>query len=322
MRSLAGLPRGSIQKVNVPACVQAVTSILACAHSDSVKSKPTLLSNLGKLVQAQAPLRQHLRRDRKLQKHISDLFAVASAGSDLFTNPIDVSQLATAQLKLGQYSSEFWARIERWGLGTLSGRAFSNVVHAYAKLHQHCGAPRPSVNLQKCMWHALQERDHRLAAEMNSQNLSNIWWSFATLGMVVPAQTHDALQSATIRLAPVMPPQEVANIWWAFATLALVVSAQTHDALQSATVRLAPAMAPQSVANILWALGVQTQLERELGDGASVSDEVIAGMSARLLQLYHAGEMFSPEEVGQVHPDLPLHTSRCRSAPVSVSAHA
>lgn len=148
MWSLAALPRGSIQKVSVPACVQAVASILSCAHSDSVKSSPPFCpTSASELVQAQAPLRQHLRRDRELQKHISDLFSISSAGTDSFTNPIDVSQLATAQLKLGQYCSEFWARIERSGLGTLSGRASSNVVHAYAMLHQQCGAPRPSVNL-------------------------------------------------------------------------------------------------------------------------------------------------------------------------------
>lgn len=251
MQSFASLPRRCIGRADLSICTQAISSILSCAHVAAFRSKPRLLSDLGKTLQAQPALRHHVRDIPDIQRAISTLFSLAAGDPDLFSNPVNVSQLATAQLKTGHYSSDFWARVELAGLDGMSAREFSNIVHAAAKLRDECGAPPPSRSMQQCMWRALRAGGHRMAAEMNSWDVSNIWWALAKLELHVPADIADALAATTARAARRMVPQEAANTWWAFAALGLAVPAPTHASLHASTAALAPDMTPQGVA-ITW----------------------------------------------------------------------
>lgn len=252
MQQLASFPRGSIGRSDLSATVRAVNTTLAAAAA--VRSKPRLLSDLGKTLQAQPGLRGALHRSPDFRGHLASLFSLAAADPTSFSDAVNASQLATAQIKTGHYSAAFWASLERCGLRGLPPRQFANVVYAAAKLHAACGAPRPSTGLQQRIWHALEAGGHRLTAGMTPQHVANVWWALAALNLSVPAPSLDVLKAAAVRVAPDMAPQNVSNILWAFAVLGVHMDGLCAP-MEAAVVAVAPHANPQVVSNTLWAWG-------------------------------------------------------------------
>eukprot|EP00892_Ulva_mutabilis_P009339 jgi/Ulvmu1/6778/UM030_0116.1 len=250
IQQLAAFPRGSIGPADIPATVQVVNNTLALAKT--TRRKPRLLSDLGKALQAQRSLSLRLHHSPDFQRHLSTLFSLAAADPFSFSDPIDISQLATAQVKIGHYSAAYWAALERHGLRTLPSRQFANVVHAAAKLTANVAAPRPSAGLQQRVWHAAEAGGHRLMAEMSGAHISNLWWAFATLNLEVPPTTRDVLTAATARLALTMTPQSVSITLWAFATLRQPIDG-LFVVLERAVVATAPHANPQNVGITMWA---------------------------------------------------------------------
>lgn len=250
MQQLAAFPRGSIGRTDLPATIRAVNTTLACATA--VRAKPRLLSDLGKTLQAQPDLRRGLRRSPEFRAHVASLFALAAADPCSFSDAVNASQLATAQIKTGHYSPPFWTGLERAGLRGLPPRQFANVVYAAAKLHADLAAPRPSPGLQQRVWHAVEAGGHRMAAGMSPQHVSNVWWALATLGLEVPPATLDVLKAATVRVAPEMAPQNVSIVLWAWASMQLAVEGLVVP-MEAAVAAVAPRANAQAVANTLWA---------------------------------------------------------------------
>ena len=252
MQQLAAFPRGSIGRTDLPAIIRAVNTTLACATA--VRAKPRLLSDLGKTLQAQPDLRRGLRRSPEFRAHVASLFSLASADPCSFSDAVNVSQLATAQIKTGHYSPAFWTGLERAGLRGLPPRQFANVVYAAAKLHADLAAPRPSPGLQQRVWHAVEAGGHRMAAGMSPQHVSNVWWALATLDLEVPPATLDVLKAATVRVAPEMAPQNVSIVLWAWATLRLRPE-RIVPPLTATLPRVVPLMSDQHLSNVCWAWG-------------------------------------------------------------------
>lgn len=248
-QQLACLPRHSIGKSDIPATIEAVNATLSCATA--ARNKGRILSDLGKALQTHPGLSLQLHRSPDFRHHLSTLFSLAAADPRSFSDPVNVSQLATAQVKAGHYSPDFWAALERYGLRSLPSRQFVNVLHSAAKLHADASAPGMSSALQDRMWHALEAGGHRLMADTSVQNIANLWWAFATLGLAVPPAVQDVLKAATVRAASAMNAQEVSLVLWAFATLRLPVDGM-FVSLERAVAATAPHAQQQSLSKVMW----------------------------------------------------------------------
>lgn len=68
--------------------------------------------------------------------------------------------------------------------------------------------------------------------ESNPQNLTNILWAFATMGVMPPNTLIDRAVERFMQLLPFYNPQGVANTVWAFAMLGLSPGEEAHCALR------------------------------------------------------------------------------------------
>lgn len=285
MGTLAALPPYPIRPDQLPSWAKTISVIASCALHDETQYQPALLSDLGGFLRAQESLYMLCRKDNEFQENIATLFSLAAADPILILNPVEVARVAVAQANIGQYSSDFWAGLERSGVDALDAEQFSVVVHAAAMLQREFGAPPPSAALQQHMLRALQARDHAIVGGLRAIRVSDLWWAFAVFGLALPDGAHAALQSATVRHASAMSKQDVICIWWAFSKGQRAVPPETHDALVSATLQLLPTLRLSGVCFNLWALAVlkvQSKIWHRGGEQARLSHGAVSNMTARM----------------------------------------
>ncbi|CAK0827327.1 unnamed protein product [Prorocentrum cordatum] len=86
-----------------------------------------------------------------------------------------------------------------------------------------------------------------------SQELSNIVWAFATVGLTHPPLFESILEVAVQRRAE-LPPQNIANMLWAYAKLGVPSRWRLFPPLLEVTEQNLEAYKPQEVSAILWAV--------------------------------------------------------------------
>ena len=98
-------------------------------------------------------------------------------------------------------------------------RSVATIMYSLAKLHQtrKLNANRSPALIE--LWDALDSGAIRVASEMNSQEVANTVWGYATLGRQPGDETWRALETSAKRVAPEMNSQNVANTVWGYATL-------------------------------------------------------------------------------------------------------
>ena len=170
---------------------------------------PHSLHNLAEIVHRHPALLPQLQqRPYKLQ--IQMLFDRVCQHEGLYTDPHAVSQVALAQVKLGEYCPAFWHSMPEEGICSWNAQAASDVVYAYGKLHRMGIAPPPDDR-----WKRMQTAIvRRHAPGFNVQMVSDCAWSVATQR----ASLQDALeplQQAAVRVAPNMKTQHVLSTLWA-----------------------------------------------------------------------------------------------------------
>jgi hypothetical protein len=151
------------------------------------------------------------------------------------------------------------AELERLAATTAAemiAQEVANVMWAAATVRAQSEKRANAMRVQTLSHEAertLCQAAERVAAQMNSRDVSITLWALAVMGEAPPAALSRALLDAAERVALDMNPQTVANTLWALATLGVAPHAGLKQALCAAAERAAPAMVPQEVANTLWA---------------------------------------------------------------------
>ena len=100
--------------------------------------------------------------------------------------------------------------------GRFPARNLAKVFHAIATL---CATRRLDVpdDTVEETWAALDGAAVQAAPDMNSQDVGNALWAYATLGKMPERKSWEALEGAAARVAPDMEPQHLSNALWAHA---------------------------------------------------------------------------------------------------------
>ena len=152
-----------------------------------------------------------------------------------------------AASKVGEFDASHCA-LTLWSLAKLSA-----LTKSIANISDDGG--KNAYEAPPALLDALMLRARDTAASARPQNVANIIWACATLGLRPSPDLVDALSKRITVSAGAYASQAVSNILWAFASLRLEPSEElTQVLLQRATAVLAESSA-QGVANTAWALG-------------------------------------------------------------------
>ena len=164
--------------------------------------------------------------------------------------------------------------------GQFDARNLSNATHGVAKLHEAGRLKAGRDGSVDDALAALETAAARMAPGMNSHDLANIAYAYATLGRMPGEETWAAIETAVARTAPSMESQHLANSAWAYAKLGKVPGEETWAALDAAAVRLAPTMTAQNSANAAWAFAKlgRTPGEKTLAAQEAAARRVAPGM--------------------------------------------
>jgi hypothetical protein len=140
--------------------------------------------------------------------------------------------------------------------GRLHGQAVANVSHAVAKMSAAGKLAANDADVPGTRA-ALEKRVGLVASKMESQQVANSIWSFATLGRMPGAGAMPALEVAVVRFGPSMNVQDISSTVLAYGKLGMMPGVAAWAALEAAVVREGPCGTnAQAVANTLW--GVST----------------------------------------------------------------
>ena len=103
---------------------------------------------------------------------------------------------------------------------------------------------------------ALLARASITVKSFKPQEVANLMWALATLGMDPGAELATVMSRRAVESAGEFKPQEVANLMWALATLGVDPGAELATAMSRRAVASAGEFKPQEVANLMWALAV------------------------------------------------------------------
>jgi hypothetical protein len=189
----------------------------------------------------------------------------ASASRSGYTRYRSMSPRVQEQLK------PLMGRSARLALaGGLRGRELANVIYGVAR-SRFPDSPTRSGLLEALAAVAASTR----LASMNSQELSNTAWAFATAGHRAP-DLFDALAEVAEAQIDAFNPQELSNLCWAFATVEHDAPA-LYDAVAAASDPLQ--MNAQNIANTCWAFATAKHPAPVLFDALAET------ASARVLEL-------------------------------------
>jgi len=160
----------------------------------------------------------------------------------------------------------------------MGGRQIANVMHSMAKLH---------TSQDATMWEggdlglleALQRRATVTSGEFTPQNVGNVLWALATMGVRADRELLKAMQIRGTATAGEFTPQNLANLLWGLATLAERADRELLEAMKIRGTATAGEFSPQDVSNVLWSLAVM----EEGGDGSMCP--FIDSLAARVLDL-------------------------------------
>jgi hypothetical protein len=269
----------------VSSSVQEIVQVIgdSLEHARAEENYPRFLFNLGKAVTAHPAVLESLRSSTCWQR-IQALLHAAAADGRVYSNPVTVSQIVSAQVSLSIYCLTFWQQVPDHCISCWDEQAASNFIYAYGKLYSAGLAPAADERVQSLqtatfIWHApelapqgvpkcawsfakqglksgdvvtlLLEAVMRTASRMDSQGVANTLWAYATMKQPLGA-AQEPLMRTLVKVSSQINPENVANTLWAFATMGLPLGA-AQEPLMRACVRVSLQMKPQDVVNCLWA---------------------------------------------------------------------
>lgn len=168
-------------------------------------------------------------------KKMSTLGLLAS--SEQVNQPQRAKGLETALKMLESATAD---RIEEF-----DARCCSIVTHVYAKM------ARKNKNVVE----KLEARAVEVAVRMNTQDVANMMWAFAHMGVRPSANFVAAVTRRIVdEIHAECKSQEIANILWGFSTMSLKPSSALVDKLSKRAVAVAHDFKAQEISNLLWAL--------------------------------------------------------------------
>ena len=103
---------------------------------------------------------------------------------------------------------------------------------------------------------ALLARASEIVNSFKPQNVANLMWALATLGVEPGAELVTVMSRRAVASAGEFKPQNVSNLMWALATLGVEPGADLAMAMSRQAVAIAGEFTPQDVSNLLWTLAV------------------------------------------------------------------
>ena len=290
MHDLAALPPGAVRSEDATDCTDMLGSLLAIAVGDSGgldghHLDMRCLSDLGRLLEAQPPLRRHVRfgthwvrrpklrfrtsLGHRLRRFVHIMFNRVITVIDMnkkvhgVAEDADLAQLAVAQSRMGYCHTPFWVWLkhEHRSCGTPETKEFADIVHAAAQLQEEAGSAWPARALHEVIQQlpVVYRGDGRMSPPADGPNVASVWgapkmlWAYAKLELVcMPQNVAIALVDTTMEEAPRMGPEDVVATWWALAELfsglgPAAAGDRGTAPLIAATVRVAPDLRPSAV---------------------------------------------------------------------------
>jgi len=103
---------------------------------------------------------------------------------------------------------------------------------------------------------AMQRQATATAGKFDSQEVANVLWALATMGVQADQRLLAAMQKQAIATEGGFTAQGVSNLLWALATMGEKADRGLLEAMQRRATATAGQFKPQNVANVLWALAV------------------------------------------------------------------
>jgi hypothetical protein len=203
-----------------------------------------------------------LQQSDRFTRNARALLEQAVACEATYVNPLQVSQVAVAQQRLGIAVLPYWRRLAAAMPPGMGGREVANVYHAYATLVAQ------GLQADAGLFVELERLAATTAADMVAQAVANVMWEAATVYQQwkerttlarVQALSQDArraLCQSAEQVAVHMKSQEVANTLWAFAEMGEAPTPGALAALREVVERTAPEMAAVQVSSTLLSLAL------------------------------------------------------------------
>ena len=224
---------------DVPAVLPRVAQIVQ--HTPGDKRKASMLDALGASLQAHPPLLAALAADAELCALLDWALGLAAEDGETYANALCTAQMATAQVKLGQFCAPFWRGLEQHGAQHLGARELATVVHRAAALRESeadGGLLQSGQGVCTVLCDALLQSSESL----QEQAVVNVLLAFPKLGWQLDGQPRDALLLAAGRTSVQMESQGVANTLWALAKLDVQPGAELQAELLDAAQRVSSDM--------------------------------------------------------------------------------